>query len=304
MENRLKNDFKVRESWILNTLMENTSDSIYIKDRECRLMLVSKKMAQDLGFANPEQIHGKTDIDLFGEEFGMKTLDIDRQVMESGQPATGQIESYITKDGNTNWTSTTKFPLRNEAGEIIGLLGITREINELKLSEIKSQWLATHDSLTGLENRVLLEEHILQFIKDSQESGLKFALLFVDLNGFKKINDTFGHDEGDRILRTVARIMTDNVRGMDAVSRIGGDEFTVLLKDLHHGSDAMNVAHKIVNRIKLAADPVAHSVTASIGVSVYPDDGEAPETLIKKADRAMYIAKERNSGCQKATHDS
>lgn len=300
----MKQDFELRESWILRTLMDNTSDSIYIKDRDCRLMLVSKKMAMDLGFLEPEEIYGKTDIDLFGEEFGSKTLEIDRQVMESGQPVTGQIESYVTKDGITNWTSTTKFPLRNEAGEIIGLLGITREINELKLSEIKSQWLATHDSLTGLENRVLLEEHILQFIKDSQESGLKFALLFVDLNGFKKMNDTFGHDEGDRILRTVARIITDNVRGMDSVSRIGGDEFTVLLKDLHHGGDAMNVAHKIANRIKLGTDPVEHSVTASIGVSVYPDDGETPETLIKKADRAMYIAKESKSGCQKASHES
>jgi len=299
----VNNEFEVRESWILKTLMDNTSDSIYIKDRECRLMLVSRKMAQDLGFSDPEQIHGKTDVDLFGEEFGKKTLDIDRQLMESGQPVNGQIESYINKDGETNWTSTTKLPLRNEAGEIIGLLGITREVNELKRSEIKSQWLATHDPLTGLENRVLLEENILHFINDSNESGLKFALLFVDLNGFKKINDTFGHDVGDHILRAVARIITDNVRGMDSVSRIGGDEFTILLKDLNHGDDGLRVARKIANRIKLSADPMAHSVTASIGISVYPDDGKDAETLIKKADFAMYFAKKTKSGCQTAIRE-
>lgn len=284
--------------------MENTSDSIYIKDRECRLMLVSRKMALDLGFSDPKQIHGKTDIDLFGEEFGKKTLDIDRQVMESGQPVPGQIESYINEDGETNWTSTTKLPLRNEAGEIIGLLGITREINELKLSEIKSQWLATHDPLTGLENRVLLKEHILHFINDSKENGLKFALLFVDLDGFKKMNDTFGHDVGDHILRAVSRIITDNVRGMDSVSRIGGDEFMVLLKDMNHDSDGLSVARKIVNRIKMSADPKAHTVTASIGISVYPDDGKDPETLIKKADRAMYNAKKTKAGCQTAIRES
>jgi diguanylate cyclase (GGDEF)-like protein len=239
-------------------------------------------------------------MELFGEEFGKKTMATDRHVMETGEPVTGQVESYVNDRGETNWTSTTKMPLKNDAGEIIGLLGITREINEIKHSEIKMQWLATHDPLTGLENRVLLDEHINLAIQCSREEGDCFGLLFVDLNGFKEVNDRFGHGQGDRMLQTIAKVMTDNVRGMDTVARIGGDEFVVLLQGLKHRSDAKNVARKIGNLIKKNVDPVTHIVTASIGISIFPDDGEDPETLIKSADEAMYIAKNGNLGCHQA----
>ncbi|MDO8969578.1 MAG: PAS domain-containing protein, partial [Saprospiraceae bacterium] len=153
-----------KDEWVLNALMENTGDSIYIKDRQCRLWRVSRKMAASLGFDDPADIYGKTDVELFGEEFGKKTIFDDLQIMETGQPKMAMVESYINKHGETNWTSTTKLPLLNEAGEVVGLLGITREINELKNSEIGFQWLATHDSLTSLANRFLLTDRIEQAI--------------------------------------------------------------------------------------------------------------------------------------------
>lgn len=271
--------------------MENTADSIYIKDRECRLRLVSKKMALDLGFSDPAEIYGKTDIELFGEEFGSRTLIDDLRVMEIGQPVIGQIESYTNKRGETNWTSTTKLPLKNDEGEIIGLLGITREINELKHSEIKMKWLATHDPLTTLENRSLLTNHINFAIEHAHEKGLVFALLFIDLNGFKKVNDVFGHGHGDQMLRTIAKVMTDSIRGTDTVARIGGDEFVILLEGLKHSSDAVIVAQKIAHLIEETVDPVTHMVTAAIGISIFPTDGEDCDTLLERADEAMYGAK-------------
>ena len=282
----------IKDAWVLNALMENTGDSIYIKDRQSRLWRVSRKMAASLGYDDPANIYGKTDIELFGEEFGSKTMEDDQQVMESGRPKMGYIESYVNKHGDTNWTSSTKMPLRNDAGEIIGLLGITREINDLKHSEIGYQWLSTHDPLTSLANRYLLSDRIEQAIFHAKRNRCLFALLFIDLNDFKKVNDVAGHEKGDYFLKKLAQVLTRNVRSSDTVARIGGDEFVVLLDGLNSVEEAERVAHKLVEVIRGQVDEVGHIITASVGVSTYPVDGETSEELLKAADGAMYEAKE------------
>jgi diguanylate cyclase (GGDEF)-like protein/PAS domain S-box-containing protein len=282
---------QIEDSWILNTLMENTADSIYIKDRRCRLWRISKKMAMDLGYSDLQKIYGKTDLELFGEEFGKKTMIDDLEVMETGQPKIGLVEKYINKHGETNWTSTTKLPLRNDAGEVIGLLGITREINELKGSEIEFQWLATHDPLTSLANRYLLLDHIEQAIFHTNPNKNYFAILFLDLNGFKQINDTLGHYRGDQFLQKVAKVLLDNVRGSDTVARIGGDEFVILLEGLTNPEDAEKLGKKFTDLVQTRVDPETNLITAAIGISVYPTHGQDPESLLKAADQAMYIAK-------------
>jgi PAS domain S-box-containing protein len=118
--------FDLDENDLFSALMDNMADSIYFKDRQCRLMRVSRKMAESLGFKNPTDLIGKTDIELFNEEFGSRTRVDDLQVMETGIPIVGLVEGNQTKIGETNWTSTTKIPIRNTKGVIIGLLGITR----------------------------------------------------------------------------------------------------------------------------------------------------------------------------------
>jgi diguanylate cyclase (GGDEF)-like protein/PAS domain S-box-containing protein len=276
--------------------MENTADSIYIKDRQCRLWRVSRKMALDLGVSDPSEIYGKTDKELFGQELGQRTMRDDLQVMEMGQPIIGLIESYVNKDGETNWTSTTKMPLRNEEGEVIGLLGITREINELKGAELEFHWLATHDHLTSLANRYLLSDHIDQAILRAKRNMGLFALLFFDLNGFKQINDIAGHDQGDQYLKEFARVLTQNVRPTDTVARIGGDEFVVLLDSIEQVENSTMVAQKLANLVRNEVDPEKHIVTVAIGISVFPQHGDDSETLLKAADRAMYEAKK--SKCQ------
>jgi diguanylate cyclase (GGDEF)-like protein len=153
---------------------------------------------------------------------------------------------------------------------------------------------AEHDFLTGLPNRMLLNDRVGQAIALARRHTRKVAVLFLDLDGFKHINDSLGHPVGDKLLRSVAKRLVDCIRGSDSVSRQGGDEFVVLLLDLEHAEDAAVTARRILEAVALPHCIDQHDlhVTASIGVSVYPDDGLDADTLIKNADTAMYQAKE------------
>lgn len=291
---------KIDDSWILTALMENIGDSIYIKDLQCRLMRVSRKMALDLGYEDESNIIGKTDIELFGEEFGRKTIEDDTQVMTSGEPIVGMIESYVNKQGKINWTSTTKLPLHDDSGAVVGLLGITREINELKQSEQDFQRLATHDQLTSLPNRFLLMDRMNQAILNAKRTQGVFAVLFIDLNKFKLVNDKYGHEKGDQLLVEVALVLSSTVRRSDMVARYGGDEFVIVLEGLKKAEDSVLVAKKIANLVRSYFEAMDIAITISIGISLYPMHSEDVETLIYLADQAMYEAKLNQSGCKLA----
>jgi GGDEF domain-containing protein len=189
----------------------------------------------DLGRADPAELIGRTDIELFGREFGEMTMLDDARIMETDEPIIGLTESRQLESGQVNWTLTTKTPLHDLSGTVVGLLGITREINELKRAEMTLEHLATHDTLTGLPNRYLMFDRLNQLLVRAARYGLSFAILFIDLDGFKRINDSRGHDVGDLVLRGVAERLTRNLRAADTVARIGGDEFVVLLESLRAG---------------------------------------------------------------------
>jgi len=144
---RLSASDPLSEGFQFRALMENTDDSIYFKDRACRLMGVSLRMARNLGFTDPLELIGKTDIDLFGESFGRRTFLEDLRIMDSNEPIIGLVESRRMADAGLNWTSTTKVPIHDASGVVIGLLGITREINDLKRAELDlSIWRRTISS--------------------------------------------------------------------------------------------------------------------------------------------------------------
>ncbi|MBF0633310.1 MAG: diguanylate cyclase [Nitrospinae bacterium] len=173
----------------------------------------------------------------------------------------------------------------------------TRELQDLNLrlmeSEAHLRKMANHDHLTGLANRSLLDERLLQAIERAKRNKNKIAILLADLDGFKPVNDNHGHDVGDELLRVIANRLKATVRSSDTVARIGGDEFVLLLDTIKHPLDAVSMAEKALTAIRepVNARGAVLAVSASIGVAIFPDDGVEAETLVKHADRAMYNAK-------------
>jgi diguanylate cyclase (GGDEF)-like protein/PAS domain S-box-containing protein len=283
--------FDLDDTRMFSALMESSADSIYFKDRECRLIRVSQHMADTLSVKDPADLVGKTDSELFGEEFGAQTRADDEQVMRTGQPIIGLVEAHHLPDGSVNWTSTTKLPVRNENGEIVGLLGITREINDLKKTEIELEFIATHDILTSLPNRYLFFGQLQQIINRAHRHPQQAAILYIDLDHFKEINDTCGHDAGDVILKQVAELLQSVLREDDLVARLGGDEFVILLSDIQGPADAASVAERIIAQFDQVFRQES-ALTPSIGISLYPLDSDDTHQLIHNADQAMYRAKQ------------
>lgn len=188
-----------------------------------------------------------------------------------------------------------------EAGKVVGLVCVLNDITELKSSEQKLKQMALHDPLTGLANRHLFFDRLDLASHEAERSGGKFALLFLDLDKFKPVNDTLGHDIGDLVLKNVATRLQNLVRAGDTVARMGGDEFTIILNGLHTDQDAEKIAEKIIQRIAVpfTFGNISCSLGVSIGITLYPDHGTHVEQLINKADQAMYLAKAkgRNTYC-------
>lgn len=183
--------------------------------------------------------------------------------------------------------------LKNSRNESTSFLAIYSDISSLKHNEQRFEYLAHHDPLTGLANRLLLSAHLDHAIRRHPRRGGLLALLFLDLDGFKQINDTWGHDTGDLLLVEVAKRVTDVVRHEDTVARFGGDEFTILLEQLAAPTDAESVARKVLTTLSCPFRVDGHelSVSASIGISLFPTNGKNLEELLRAADRAMYCAK-------------
>jgi diguanylate cyclase (GGDEF)-like protein/PAS domain S-box-containing protein len=200
----------------------------------------------------------------------------------------------ITPDGAEVPIEHSICPLYNSGGDLTGAVIVLRDLSESRAMTEKMSYLAHHDFLTDLPNRVLLNDRLSQSIGLAERNNRRLAILFMDLDGFKLINDSLGHSIGDELLKEVARRLMVCVRRSDTVSRQGGDEFVVLLSEVANAQDAAVTAEKM--RVALAAPYFISShqlhLRCSIGISVYPDDGRDVETLIKSADMAMYHAKE------------
>jgi diguanylate cyclase (GGDEF)-like protein/PAS domain S-box-containing protein len=176
---------------------------------------------------------------------------------------------------------------------IRGLVLNSRDVTDRKLIQQRIQHLAYHDNLTGLPNRGLLQDRLGHSIARAERSGRKVAVLFIDLDNFKNINDTLGHDVGDELLRQVSLRLTQCVRAGDTIARQGGDEFIVLLDSLEDGRVASVVAQKILNSLRaaFALGGTEQHVSGSVGIAVYPEDGRDAQTLMKNADTAMFHGK-------------
>jgi diguanylate cyclase (GGDEF)-like protein/PAS domain S-box-containing protein len=280
------------DGFLFRALLEATPDSVYVKDRQARLLRVSQSMVRNLDLAGPEDLVGRSDVDLFGMDFGHRTYIEDLRVMDTNEPIAGLIESRQLADGSLNWTLTTKLPIQDETGEVIALLGVTREINELKQAEMSLQHLATHDSLTSLPNRFLLMDRLNQAVARAERDRGSFGVLFVDIDNFKAINDSAGHEAGDRVLRATADRLQASIRASDTLARLGGDEFVVVLEHADRG-EALVIADRIRTAVNAPTpgQDGRHEVTVSIGISLYPEHAADAPGLLTAADYAMYLAK-------------
>ncbi len=200
----------------------------------------------------------------------------------------------IRRDGVEAAIEDSAAPIHDREGRVTGAVIVFHDVNAAKKMTIQMSELAHNDFLTGLPNRVQLNDRIAQAIAATHRHHNKVAVLFLDLDHFKHINDSLGHAVGDLLLRSVAKRLVSCVRDSDTISRLGGDEFVVLLSEVVHSRNAALCAQKLLTMLK-APNFIGHhgfEISASIGISVYPDDGLDPETLIKTADIAMYYAKE------------
>ena len=177
--------------------------------------------------------------------------------------------------------------------EVRGVIVNTRDITDRKNIEERIQHLAFHDALTGLPNRSLMQDRVSQAIAHAERSTKRFAVMFIDIDNFKNINDTLGHDVGDELLRQVAARPADSVRSHDTIARQGGDEFIVLLDQLEGHQGATRVAQKILDALRLSfrVGETEQHVSGSINIALYPDDGRDPPTLLRNADTAMFHGK-------------
>ncbi|WP_372875812.1 putative bifunctional diguanylate cyclase/phosphodiesterase [Pseudomonas sp.] len=218
-----------------------------------------------------------------------------KRVLDQGKPqvlAAGTI--LINRDGSEAMIEDSAAPIHDANGQISGAVIVFHDITAAQAMTVKMAHLAQHDFLTDLPNRLLLSDRIEQAITLAERHGTNLAVLFLDLDNFKHINDSLGHTIGDQLLQSVAQRLCACVRNSDTVSRLGGDEFVVLVAQEHQAQHAALTAEKILSSLARPHHIAAHElhVTTSIGISIYPSDGLNAENLIKHADTAMYRAKE------------
>jgi len=215
------------------------------------------------------------------------------QTILSGEELQYFETTRIRKDGKKIYVTITTSPLLNTNGEIIGNSGIARDVTERRELEETIRHQAHYDTLTDLPNRQLFMNLLSLELLKAKRNGEKLALLFMDLNGFKKVNDTLGHSCGDRLLQEIARRLKTSIRASDTAARLGGDEFTVLIPELTRMNDVGIVLRKVLSVFEtpFILDGIAVESTASVGISIFPDNGDFSDELMKKADTAMYEAK-------------
>lgn len=217
-------------------------------------------------------------------------------VLQVNKPRTLAANTLLIKrDGSEVPIEDSTSPIHNWDGQLTGVVVVFHDVSAAKAMAIKMEHLAQHDFLTNLPNRLLLNDRIAQAITFANRHHTQLAILYLDLDNFKNINDSLGHAMGDKLLQSVTKRLQECVRDSDTVSRQGGDEFVILLAETNHSDDATVSAQKILDHMQ-ALHKLGKSqlhVTTSIGISIYPNDGLDAPTLLKNADTAMYYAKEK-----------
>jgi diguanylate cyclase (GGDEF)-like protein len=279
----------------MGNLLSTTEERVYFKDVRSRFLLVSAGwIAAIAPDRSAEDIVGKTDFDFFSKEHAEAAFEDEQRIIRTGEPMVNKLERETFGNGMSPWVSTTKMPLRDETGQIIGTFGISRDVTAQIRAESALAYQVQHDPVTGLANRVAPMDRLSQAVADLERQPGRLAVLYVDLDHFKAINDAFGHDAGDQVLAEVGHRLAQFSRHSDTVARLGGDEFVVLCGDLRDDDDVGLIGERIVQGIRAPFVDNGRdlSVTCSVGIVITRDPLAEPRHLIRDADAMMYEAKE------------
>jgi diguanylate cyclase (GGDEF)-like protein/PAS domain S-box-containing protein len=275
-------------------LTELSSDWYWEQDEHFRFTEMSSEVAAKAGISAQDHV-GKTRWEIPGILLSQAEWDRHIALLEKHEPFDGFTYRRIGPAGELRYFRMSGRPIFDAQGIFQGYRGVGKDATDAKNAEERIQFLAYHDVLTGLPNRASFSMMLNHAIASARRDGRGFAILFIDLDGFKKVNDSFGHQAGDRLLREIAQRLKSSVRQNDTAARLGGDEFAVLLEDISQPQHAALVATKILLQIAAASQEsgASYGVTASIGISCYPKDGEDETTLMKNADGSMYRVKQQ-----------
>ncbi|WP_247875882.1 sensor domain-containing diguanylate cyclase [Azospirillum sp. TSH100] len=291
-----------QERAILQSLINSMPDVVFFKDRDGVFQNYNRAFLDYVG--QTPNLNGRLrDIDMVDDNAAERRRQTDLRAMREGM--TRGEEWFVYPDGRRRLMETVKTACRDPQDNILGVVGISRDVTDrreieemLRRSEAEKDHLANHDPLTGLPNRRLFFARTEAALARAQRIGQPLALLFIDLDGFKPVNDQLGHDAGDKVLRVTAERLTACLRASDLVARIGGDEFTVLLEGAGSLADVERVAAKLIHTLsaEVMLGRNSLSVGASVGIALYPRDANTVQDLLKAADDALYQAKYAGRG--------
>ncbi|MEK9825833.1 MAG: EAL domain-containing protein [Methylotenera sp.] len=275
------------------SIFENAIEGIFQSTRSGLYLMVNPALARMYGYSSPRELMNalnNIDAQLYVEK-GRRAAFV--KAIEQSKNVQNFESLVYKKDGSTIWISENARAVYDEAGNLLYYEGTVEDITARKSYEVQLEYQATHDTLTGLPNRCMLNDRLLQCINFATRYKNKMAVAFLDLDQFKLINDSMGHEVGDQLLLIMSQRLSACVREADTVVRIGGDEFVILLSNIDGLHDIVTTMQRILASV---AEPceihgLNYLVTCSIGISVYPDDGADPSVLLKNADSAMYEAK-------------
>ncbi|HGM5580054.1 TPA: EAL domain-containing protein [Pseudomonas putida] len=273
------------------TVFENTAEGVLITDTEQRISAVNRAFSEITGYSELEALGQTPRLFASGQHDSAFYAAMWHQLTAEGHWQ-GEICNR-RKNGECYPSWLTISAVRNNEHETTHFVAVFADISSLKHAQAKLDYQAHHDPLTGLPNRTLFESRLQAALTCPQASSRQGAVLFLDLDRFKHINDSLGHPVGDLLLKGIAQRLKDQVRDVDTVARLGGDEFIILLPGLHRPSDASAIANKLLACFHAPVQAGEHEffTSASIGISQYPQDGTDVATLIRNADAAMYRSK-------------
>ncbi len=276
----------------LSGAIEQTADCVMITDRDGTIEYVNAAFERTTGYPGSEALGRKPNL----LKSGVHGTPFYERLWSTVLEGETFSDVFVNrkKAGEVYYEEKTISPLRDSGGRVTHFISTGRDITERMQAQERLQHIAHHDALTGLPNRILFLDRLNQALIRAHWQKRVVGVMFLDLDRFKNINDTLGHDTGDALLKAMAARLQGCVREGDSVSRLGGDEFAVLLEDVAHAEDISTIAGKILGAFMLPFAIQGHElfITTSIGISMYPTDGTTPATLLKNADAAMYRAKD------------